>query len=79
MNVIKRVLALLFTLSLLLLPACGTQTAPAASPSSLPAPTASAEPAPAASPTPAVIPGRLLDRNGQALDLTRYSGLSGAE
>lgn len=79
MNAIKRVLALLFTFSLLLLPACGTQTAPAASPSSMPAPTASAEPAPAASPTPAVIPGRLLDRNGQALDLTRYSGLSGAE
>ena len=79
MNAIKRVLALLFTFSLLLLPACGTQTAPAASPSSLPAPTASTEPAPTASPTPAVIPGRLLDRNGQALDLTRYSGLSGAE
>ena len=79
MNAIKRVLALLFTFSLLLLPACGTQTAPAASPSSMPAPTASTEPAPTASPTPAVIPGRLLDRNGQALDLTRYSGLSGAE
>lgn len=79
MNVIKRVLALLFTFSLLLLPACETQTAPAASPSSIPAPTASTELAPTASPTPAVIPGRLLDRTGQALDLTRYSGLSGAE
>ena len=79
MNAIKRVLALLFTFSLLLLPACGTQTAPASSPSSIPAPTASTEPAPTASPTPAVIPGRLLDRTGQALDLTRYSGLSGAE
>lgn len=79
MNAIKRVLALLFTFSLLLLPACGTQTAPAASPSSLPAPTASAEPAPAASQTPTVTPGRLLDRTGQALDLTRYAGLSGAE
>lgn len=73
MNAIKRVLALLFTFSLLLLPACGTQTAPAAT--APPEPTA----APTASPTPAVIPGRLLDRNGQTLDLTRYSGLSGAE
>ncbi len=73
MNAIKRILALLFTFSLLLLPACGTQTAPAAT--APPEPTA----APTASPTPAVIPGRLLDRNGQALDLTRYSGLSGAE
>lgn len=79
MNAIKHVLALLFTFSLLLLPACGTQTAPAASPSSIPAPTASTEPAPTASPTPAAEPGRLLDRTGQALDLTRYSGLSGAE
>ncbi len=73
MNVIKRVLALLFTFSLLLLPACGTQTAPAAT--APPEPTA----APSASPTPAAEPGRLLDRTGQALDLTRYSGLSGAE
>ena len=73
MNVIKRVLALLFTFSLLLLPACGTQTAPAAT--APPEPTA----APTASPTPAAEPGRLLDRTGQALDLTRYSGLSGAE
>lgn len=73
MNAIKRVLPLFLTFSLLLLPACGTQTAPAAT--APPEPTA----APSASPTPAVIPGRLLDRNGQALDLTRYSGLSGAE
>ena len=79
MKAIKRVLPLFLTLSLLLLPACETQTAPAASPSSIPAPIASTEPAPTASPTPAVIPGRLLDRNGQTLDLTRYSGLSGAE
>lgn len=73
MNVIKRVLALLFTFSLLLLPACGTQTAPAAT--APPEPTA----APTASPTPAAEPGRLLDRTGQALDLTQCSGLSGAE
>ncbi|MGM9542374.1 MAG: penicillin-binding transpeptidase domain-containing protein [Candidatus Limivicinus sp.] len=79
MKAMKHVLPLLLTLSLLLLPACGSQTAPAASPSSLPAPTASAAPAPAASQTPAATPGRLLDRTGQALDLTRYAGLSGAE
>ncbi|MGN0982154.1 MAG: penicillin-binding transpeptidase domain-containing protein [Candidatus Limivicinus sp.] len=79
MNAIKRVLPLLLTLSLLLLPACGTQTIPAASPSSLPAPSASAAPTPAASPTPTVTPGRLLDRTGQALDLPRYAGLTGAE
>lgn len=79
MKAMKHVLSLLLTLSMIFLPACGTQTAPAASPSSLPAPTASTEPAPTASPTPAVIPGRLLDRNGQALDLTQCSGLSGAE
>ena len=79
MKAMKHVLPLLLTLSMLLLPACGTQTAPAASPSSLPAPTASVEPAPAASPTPAVTPGRLLDRTGQALDLTQYPALSAAE
>ncbi len=73
MNAIKRVLPLFLTFSLLLLPACGTQTAPAAT--APPEPTA----APTASPTPAAEPGRLLDRTGQALDLTRYSGLSGAE
>lgn len=79
MKAMKHVLPLLLTLSLLLLPACGTQTAPAVSPSSLPAPSASAAPTPAASPTPTVTPGRLLDRTGQALDLPRYAGLTGAE
>ena len=79
MKAMKHVLPLLLTLSMILLPACGTQTAPAASPSSRPAPSASAAPTPAASPTPTVTPGRLLDRTGQALDLPRYAGLSGAE
>ena len=79
MKAMKHVLPLLLTLSMLLLPACGTQTAPAVSPSSLPAPAASAEPAPAASPAPTVVPGCLLDRTGQALDLPRYAGLTGAE
>ena len=79
MKAMKHVLPLLLILSLLLLPACGTQTAPAVSPSSLPAPSASAAPTPAASPTPTVTPGRLLDRTGQALDLPRYAGLTGAE
>lgn len=79
MKAIKRVLPLLLTLSMILLPACGTQTTPAASPSSLPAPTASAAPAPAASPTPAATPGRLLDRTGQTLNLAQCPGLSGAE
>lgn len=77
MKAMKRVLPLLLTLSLLLLPACGTRSVPAASPS--PAVSARPEPAPTASPTPTVTPGRLLDRTGQALDLTRCSGLSGAE
>lgn len=77
MKAIKRVLPLLLTLSLLLLPACGTRSVPAASPS--PAVSARPEPAPTVSPTPAVAPGRLLDRNGQPLNLAQCPGLEGAD
>ena len=77
MKAMKHVLPLLLTLSLLLLPACGTRSVPAASPS--PAVSARPEPAPTASPTPAVTPGRLLDRTGQLLDLAQYPDLSAAE
>lgn len=79
MKAMKRVLPLLLTLSMILLPACGSQTAPAASPSATPAPTASHEPAPAASSAPAAESGRLRDRKGQVLDLTQCPELAGAE
>lgn len=79
MKAMKRVLSLLLTLSMILLPACGNQTAPAASPSTTPASTASHQPAPAPSSAPAAESGRLLDRKGQLLDLAQYPALSAAE
>ena len=79
MKAIKHVLPLLLTLSLLLLPACGNRSAPVVTP--LPAVSECPEPAPVptASPAPAPVPGRLLDRNGQVIDLAQCPGLDGAD